>query len=578
MLSATPTVQPPADDAAPGRAETGRSRLAWRRLLPRPRRLTRLLALGLAVCVTSQAALAPVAAAQLAAPPLSTHAVAQQPPTPTATPAPTTGPQVIVPVELSTPVQIGGEPTPNSIDVQLTPTPAPSITVRSGAGAPSGACTSPDFIFQGCPMAEALGQKAGSDAERRLEDRAIALVLQQYGLPESARPLVRRYARPEIRAALYADVQEAFKQIPDERSPDQQLLVDVYSKLVRESHTKAMKAAQAEYRRWNNDPCGYEPPTDFSYDARSACIGASRGFRPESPGLEAFVSYGFKNTYQDMVVDDPWASSAFIAASSGAQILYGAAATGYAAIVGAQIEIPATVLRVIAPFSARAALAVEGVSAGSAGAGATFAGTFAILVATISTIITGSMSLAREAEIPNQLQGMVDMAPTYDIEWIVRNCTSGCVNAATSDLRGQVDFEMYTAFMFTTLPDFPGTDAAPAVRPGDPRLAVDGRPVDWMRYKANDKDGSPRAFRLGSGAWFVDRADGDGDSGARLTLQVNYRDAAGGTWAVRRAGDQFIIVRTGLAPTNIDYVLPRQSADLAIVDPSGRTVTARVAK
>lgn len=598
MLPAPPTAPPgerSASSTARGRSGPGAPRLAWRRLLPRPRRLSRLLAIGLTVCVVSSSVLPTPVSAQRATP--AARVVAQQIPTPTVTPTSTSTPTptptatgqddgiipvqgdiigdttspgqvVLVPVEIGTPITFTGNPT--SVSVQVQSTAAPRATV--------GSCTNPDFIFQGCPMADALGREAGSDAERRIEERAIDLVLEEYELPESARPLVRRYARGEIRAAIYQDIQEAFRQIPDERSPDQQLLVDVYSKMVRETHTQAMKAAQAEYRRWNTDPCSYRPPSGFEYETRSACVGMSQAFRPESPGLQAFVSYGLKNVYSDLTVEDPWAAPAFVATSSGVVLLYGAAATGYSAALGSTMAIPTSVLKVVAPFATRSALVVEGVSGGTASAGASMAGLLAILVATISTTITASMSLAKEVELPGQLQTLVDLSPNYDIEWIMRTCTSGCVNAATTDLRGQVDKEMYTSFMLTTLPDYPGTDAAPAAQPGDAQLVVDGRLAAWMRYKSDDKKGSLRAFRLGSGPWFVDRADGDGDKDARLTLQIGFKDAADNTWAIRRAGDQFILVRTGLAPTNINYPAPQQSANLSMADASGRTVTIRTGR
>jgi hypothetical protein len=583
LTPTAPTAHGTTSSVARGQTELIHPRFAWGPRIPLPRGLrlrrfgARALALGLAAVVASGGAMPPSAAAQRAAAPAA-YSVAAQLPTPTPTPTPE--PVTIVPIEFGETVTITGNPTPFSVDPSQAVQPGPAITLGSaGTGITRGDCVSPDFIFQGCPLGR-------SDAERRLEDRAIALVLQQYGLPESERPRVLRYARDEVRAALYVDLMEAFQTMREERSPDQQLLVDVYAPLVREIHVQAMRAAQDEYRRWNLDPCGYEAPSGFTYDARGACIGASRGFRPESPGLQAFVAYGFKRVLEDGVVNDPRAPAVFVATSSGMIQLYGLAATGYAAAIGSQIAIPTAVLKAVAPFSLRAALDVSAAAADTATStttaatsGATsMAGLLAILVASISTAITGTMSIAREAELPGQLQGLVDAAPNFDVEWIMRTClgATGCVTAYSTDARSIVDQEMFTAVVLSTLPDYPGTDPVPAAQPGEPRLVVDGRPVDWLKYKADDDDASPRAVRLGSGPWFVDRPDSAGDGDARLTLQIKYQDASKATWSARRAGNGFIIVRTELPPTNINYPAPRQSPDLSVVDPSDQTVTARV--
>jgi len=233
------------------------------------------------------------------------------------------------------------------------------------------------------------------------------------------------------------------------------------------------------------------------------------------------------------------------------------------------------------PYALRKALDVSGTVAAGSGvsAAATTAGIFAILVATVSTAVTASMSIAREAEIPDRLQTAVDAARNFDVETIIRNCNypTLCTSNTSRDTRADADRALYANFVLTTLPDYPGTEPAPAAQPGDPQLVVAGSPVDWLRYKADDRGGSARAARLSSGPWFVDRPDGAGDGEARLTLSINYQDAAGDTWAVRRVGNQFLIARTGIPPNREGYVEPRQSPDLSVVDPSGRTVTARVA-
>jgi hypothetical protein len=500
------------------------------------------------------------------------NAVAGQVPTPT--PAPSESTVQVVPFQITTTQIVPSTgPQPSNPSIQL-----PTLEETRVAG-----CTSPDFIFQGCPLAPQRGPGAErfQEAERRLEARAITSVLQQYQLPESERPRVLRYARPEVRAALFADLEEAFQTLPAERSPDYQLLVDVYTPLTRNSLTRAAQAAQDEYQRWRANPCDFRPPPGFSYQlGQGACVGASRAFTPESPGIDAFVAYGVKRAYADTSVDDPRASAVAWATSSAAVLGYGTAATGLAAVGGAVAPLPQSALTAIFPYAFRAAMDVGGAGAAGAGlsAAATTAGLFAIIVATVSTAVTGSLSIAREAEIPGRLEAGVNYFRNFDVETTVRNCNypTMCISNTSRDTRADADRALYANFMLTTLPDYPGTEPAPAAQPGDPQLVVAGSPVDWLRYKADDRAGSPRAARLSSGPWFVDKPDGAGDGEARLTLSISYRDAGGATWTARRVGNQFLIARTGIAPNREGYVEPRLSPDLSVVDPSGRTVTARM--
>jgi hypothetical protein len=101
---------------------------------------------------------------------------------------------------------------------------------------------------------------------------------------------------------------------------------------------------------------------------------------------------------------------------------------------------------------------------------------------------------------------------------------------------------------------------------------VAGSPVDWLQYTA--AGGSPCAVRL-RGRWFADRPASAGAGEARLTLSISYRDAAGAAWTAGRAGNQFVIVRVG-NPAAADHPAPRQSADLSVVDGTGRTIAAQV--
>jgi hypothetical protein len=366
------------------------------------------------------------------------------------------------------------------------------------------------------------------------------------------------------------------------------LLVDVFTPLVREKHVQAMQAAQNEYRKWVTDPCAYQPPAGFSYDARSACTGVSQLFRPESPGLRAFVAYGAKQVFENAGVNDPRTGGVFWATSNAALLGYGYAAALGLGVAGAAVgaALPASTFTAIFPYilylgdwtlSGAGAAALPASTAAGASGAASIGGTLLIVIGAVTTAVVAGISVFNEAALPSQLQEMIDRARTYDIGVTLRNCNypTMCISATSSDLRSDADKELYAAFILTTLPDYPGTEPAPATKPGEPGLVVAGSPVDWLQYTA--VDGSQRAVRL-SGRWFADRAGGAGAGEARLTLFISYQDAAGAKWTARRVGNQFLIVRTDIPPTRFDYPAPRQSADLSVVDWSGRTVTAQMAR
>jgi hypothetical protein len=439
-------------------------------------------------------------------------------------------------------------------------------------------CGGPSHIIQDCSIAP----PGSPDFVGRFEAQAIAAVLQQYQLPESERPRVLRFARNEVRTALFALLMEAFRKEPGARSADEQAMVEAITRLVREKRVEAATAAQNQYNVWASNPCGYEPPPGFTYSARSACVGMSQLFRPESPGLRAFAADGTAAAYKTLQ-DDPNAERVSSATSSGALLGYGYAVALGAGVAGAAVgySLPASTLAGIFPYLVKAATEVAVATdtaaiAGATGAGA-IGGTLLIVIGAVTTGIVAGMSVLREDAIPGQLQEWLDANRSYDVGAILRYYADLPENVVAFDFTGR-DMrraplqELYAAFITATLPDYPGTDPAPAPQSGDPRFVVSAGSPDWLTYTA--ADGSQRAVRL-SGRWFADRAGSAGAGEARLTLSISYRDAAGAEWSAGRVGDQFLIVRVG-DPSAADYPAPRQSPDLTVQDWSGRTVTARV--
>jgi hypothetical protein len=559
-----PPIRRAISSAARNRFRPIDTRPRWRRL----RRLgARLLTLVLLACMVT-------------GPFLAVGAEAQQPPSQTPP-----GIQVTyITPQITNTGTITGTLDPWSVQVQ--PTPTQPIALSS--------CASPDYIFQGCTLVPAGGDQGPL---RRLEDQAIKSVLQQYQLPDSARPLLLRYGRNQVRAALFALVEQAFQTDPAQRTADQQFVVDGYVRLIREKHVQAVRAAQQEYQKWKADPCHYQAPPGFSYAAPSlsSCMGIQLAFSPpESPGLQAFVQYGVAAAYTGKAdaaavgytptdsVTSPGAGSAFSGTSSAALLGYGLAGAAGAGVAGAGFgaALPASVVATIFPFATQAgAVTVAGSTVATSTtvvSGAVGAGTvLGILVFAITTAIAAGQTATREAEVPTTLQALVNNnAASWDPERIIRTCNYPvvCFSAGISDDRKVADLELFSSLMLSTLPDYPGTDPAPAVQPGDPQLTVAGVPVDWVQYTADN--GTQRSFRLSSDGWFADRAGSDG--AGTLALSIQFKDASGGKWAARRVGNQFLFLRTDKSPTDSDYPAPRQSADLSVLNWSNNTVTARV--
>jgi hypothetical protein len=302
---------------------------------------SRVLTLSLAACLVIGPALWSSAAAQ------------QATPTPTPTPA---EPQMVPVTEL-----------PGGVTITFSPTVAPAPTAIPLVVVPAGTCGGANQIFQDCSL-----YPAGTrDVVGRLEGQAITSVLQQYQLPDSERPRVLRDGRDAVRAALYAQVTDAFRKEPSARNADEQLVLEVFTRRVREKHVEAATVAQAEYNRWASNRCGYVPPPGFTYDVGTACASplSSAFSAPASPGLQAFAAYGAAAAYKT-AQDDPQAARVFGATSSDALLIHGyAAAVGLSAVgaaVGSTVPLTASAAATLIPY-AQLGLSSGAVSGGEAG-------------------------------------------------------------------------------------------------------------------------------------------------------------------------------------------------------------------
>jgi len=116
------------------------------------------------------------------------------------------------------------------------------------------------------------------------------------------------------------------------------------------------------------------------------------------------------------------------------------------------------------------------------------------------------------------------------------------------------------------MPDFPATTGVPAQQDTDPKflLTPGGTADPFLKYK--DWTGVNHTARL-NGGWFVDQAEGGQE---RLTLSIDYVDAAGVKWTASRVGGEFLHTRTDAPDASF------KSADITYRDWSGAVLTARI--
>jgi hypothetical protein len=500
-------------------------------MLPRSSVLSASISVGLTIALLAQ--------------PVAAQPSAQAQPTPT--PPPTSDVLVVspdnVPVLSATPINPIGQGTlivtnqtwnptdPAALMSQPAPSPLPVVI----------GCGGPTHIFQGCP----INVRGGPDHETVLEQQAIGAVLQQHALPASEATRVMHSARNSVRAALFAYLVAAFEKSPGSRSTAEQAAVDGFTGLVRQKHVQAAKIAQSEYAKWASSPCRYTPPAGFSYNAASACIGASQMFTPASPGLQAFQAYGAAGAYQTSQIDAGVAST-YGATSSAALLGYGYAAALGAGTAAAYIGtmVPLGIFTAVFPYAVgTAGAAIAGVNSGStvaasigasAPAGVTGAaaigGTVLIVVAAVVTAVVAGISVFTEAAIPGQLQDAQTAAQAYDIGPAI---TSSNATARTAAVQ-----ELYAAFLQSTRPEFASTDPVPAPQPSDPQFVVQGQKTSTLQYTA--WDGSHRTARL-SGSWMIDAPDSGAPAALALFLQV--LDPAGVAWIASPVGTQFVVVK-----------------------------------
>jgi hypothetical protein len=361
-----------------------------------------------------------------------------------------------------------------------------------------------------------------------LESAVITEMLETHQLPASDKDRLLTWERNALRARLFDKVLAIIKEAPSSRTADEQAIVDFFAEKVKQKRLAAATAAKAEYGDWNLDPCGYVPPAGFEYDPGSTiCSGLGGVFgRPNPPSLEEFQAYGATIAY-DELRDNQDFDSVSAGTARGIALLGGLVGAG---IIGAAVgaiaggALAATSLfAAVFPFATLQAATVGAVAASSLAAGV------GIVIAAIIIGVIQGVNVFTAAEIPGKLDDAIVAAQ------------------ATPDLAQVVDTdeglrEVYTAFILTTLPDYPPAGPVPATQPSD--LTFDltdstGRPSTSADLPYQAPDTSLHVARLSEG-WFVDTHS----STRRLALGIDYLDWQGQKWTAWRVGNQFLLTTT----------------------------------
>jgi hypothetical protein len=322
-------------------------------------------------------------------------------------------------------------------------------------------------------------------------------------------------------------------------------------------------AAMAEYRRWEANPCAYQPPPGFGFEPYHVICGVP-GANPPPPSAEQFTAYGaalkLSSHMSTADAEAAWNRAATlitvfgglaggaVLATIAAELLTAvpALATAVANFISAEIT-EVTYITGLTAQGAKAAMEATAQSAGELfGALAVGAVVFVIVVAAAVTA-AGIWREVETAGVPVKLQKRIDE-------------TSSSLPDLSESLSTPAGlFELFGLYRQATLPDYAAERAAASTpRPFDP--AID------PQWEAPNGDRTPVLVTRGwdnnlqetysADGWFVTRRAG-GTWEWALTLQY-VEPNNGRLITVRPARDGFLIgYEPGLEGVRSTYIMER---------------------
>ncbi|CAN5401761.1 hypothetical protein BH20ACI1_BH20ACI1_02820 [soil metagenome] len=398
-----------------------------------------------------------------------------------------------------------------------------------------------DQIFQNCPF---------GGLESILEDEAVGDVIQFYNLLDTPaeRDRVKSFARNEVRGFLFTRMLALLKK-PNPTASEQRG-IDSFLRRMKDRRILAAQKAIDEYNKWYQTQCsGYTPPAPYTYERSSACYGLAGYFSsPSPPSFEEFQQFGSVIAYGDLVTPEAQNVSAQTTINIGIGVGAGLAAVGgtVGAAVGATLTFSA--LTAILPFAAfsQTVLGLSGASifgaqtaafAASTSSGAIGAtaltGTVAIVILALTAAVMQGIQVADASQLPGKLQDALNQA---------QNNTFTPFDFVYDDVSMQ---QIYSEFLASTLPDFPGT-GVPPISSNDRQISV--RLNNSTVYSTTssivylDWSNVCHEARL-SGGWFVNK--NTQTNVEKQTLSIQYLDWNNKPRIASRSGAQFILTDAG---------------------------------
>jgi hypothetical protein len=498
---------------------------------------------------------------------------------------------------------LGGTPTtPGSYSWVITATDFNGSTATASFGGTlnsvQGCASTTNTIIQnycgsGSPLQNDLVQ---------LESDAVNLYLAMHQLPATDAQLVYQYGREDLRNDIRGAMMTILKAIilepASQRSTHDQNLYSWLQTMVRQNEIAEYTQALNNYNSFKNDPCHYQLDPDIAsqyglkFDGTPWCfIGAqTSAFRPPTPDVGYFLSYGMKQSYEKPVTIYPYfgglvaeirvgeANIQLPLAITGITIL-GAPAVyaSLASAIRALYYVVLTSLRTLPPTYAgidtmQAALALARVAPviNVIGALADFLGPIGILLdCTISEFQAGM-------EITNE-QNANAILKSISIRLAQVQNAPPDLTAFVNDPEQLQKLRMTVASQ--TLPDLPSTASLPAHRSGDlnfiiaPESGGPGTTATTLQYQDWSKDTwTAQTY----GRWFVQTcttgADATGPCGPysdSLTGNLYYTDWSGVNWIALRNGTTFVSSKA--SPASTDVSCPANAATGISAFPTGST-------
>lgn len=376
--------------------------------------------------------------------------------------------------------------------------------------------------------------------ELTVETDVLNGLLELHGLAADQRSRMLRWERDEVRAGCYRRLLEIVNK--SNRSEVEQRIFDSTAVLVKTMKVDAAKESLRQYNKWFFAPHLFVPPPPFKYErpppANAGVFSLFGG--PKPPSFEEFKQYGVAVVYGgaggngefERVMAATAARSATVGAAVLSSGLLGLAA-GVALAAALPLVITTLVVKVVIPFAARV------VSQGIASAAGVIGGT--VIGAVVFVVVTGvfeGIAVVEADQLPGKLAEAVTNAENTPVD----------LNQYLTTEAGIA--QIYSAFIRSTLPDFPATEAAPVALPTDQQWLTAAVDTPWYRptpaLQMQALDTRQISVRLVDG-WFVYP---DENGREKMTLNLEFLGPDGQPQVLTKLASGFFLLSDGTGNAN----------------------------